>query len=575
MKFRIGWLSVAAVLVLAQAALAKPEFPSQLDQNCASQMRSPADPAAQARSAATLGDCGLCHAFDLGAGSGPAGGNVTSVGNSWNSNLDPFCTLAPMNQPPTLDPIGNQTVAIDQLLQVMLTASDADGDALGFAADPMPAGATLAGLQAGAAVFEWIPAANQAGLHSISFSVSDGALSDSETVVVTAGDVNAPPVLESIGDQQVALGEVLTLALSATDPENTALQFSVEGLPLEASFTDGMDGTAELVWVPMAPAGHDVTVTVTDSGDPPAAASETFRLTAIDPAVALRIDRARWTGRKLKIRGAGAVLREPVTIVDDESGAELGTRRARRNGAFRLGIRAFLVPCAVRAVTAEGSSPAFAVEGAPDDCGERILTRLREAEWDCEDFELEIRGDRAPAEAAVRFYDSQQVDVLLAETTSDRRGRFRLEQTLAAGPGALEVGVQAGPVELRVGPFPVERDDCDEDDDDSDDGDDETDDDDSDDADDETDDDDSDDADDETDDDDSDDADDDDGDDTDDDDSDDADDDDGDDTDDDDSDDADEDDGDDADDDDSDDADGDDADDDDSDDGDDDEDDEK
>ncbi len=99
------------------------------------------------------------------------------------------------NQPPVLGAIGNKVVVEGENLMITLTASDPDNDELTFSADPLLSGATL---DAQDGVFSWTPVSGQSGAYQITFSVSDGALSDSETVSVTvstaldpAGDLKA------------------------------------------------------------------------------------------------------------------------------------------------------------------------------------------------------------------------------------------------------------------------------------------------------------------------------------------------------------------------------------------------
>jgi len=62
---------------------------------------------------------------------------------------------------------------------------------------------------------------------TITFTVSDGELSDNATVTIIVNDVNRPPKLAPIGSKNVNEGETLTIILNATDPdEEDALIFS-------------------------------------------------------------------------------------------------------------------------------------------------------------------------------------------------------------------------------------------------------------------------------------------------------------------------------------------------------------
>jgi len=92
--------------------------------------------------------------------------------------------LVVANQPPVLDPVGDQTVALGSTLSLQLTASDPDGDALSFLATPLPLPAG-AGLDGAAGLFTFTPDEDDVGVIALTFIVSDGALTDSESVLIT------------------------------------------------------------------------------------------------------------------------------------------------------------------------------------------------------------------------------------------------------------------------------------------------------------------------------------------------------------------------------------------------------
>ncbi len=96
------------------------------------------------------------------------------------------------NTPPVLDPVGNQTVALGSTLSFALTGSDFEGDDLFFRAVPLPLpdGAHLDAVveQVGlpnAGLFAFTPSPEQVGDIVLTLSVSDGLLSDSESVIIT------------------------------------------------------------------------------------------------------------------------------------------------------------------------------------------------------------------------------------------------------------------------------------------------------------------------------------------------------------------------------------------------------
>lgn len=94
------------------------------------------------------------------------------------------------NEPPVLDPVGNQTVDLGSSLTIQLTASDPNGDLLSFMATPLPLpdNASLDGMTG---EFTFNPDETQVGTFDITFMVSDGVFTDEEPVTITVN--SAPP----------------------------------------------------------------------------------------------------------------------------------------------------------------------------------------------------------------------------------------------------------------------------------------------------------------------------------------------------------------------------------------------
>jgi hypothetical protein len=450
---------LAAALLFAAPAFAKSEFPARLDSACRSQGRTPPNPAELARATGVpYADCALCHDIDPARGRYPTGGNDNADGAAYKrGELDPFCTAAVVNQPPVLAPIGSVGVAVGQPVALLLTASDADGDALAFSAMGLPSGAVFLDGANGMAAFDWTP--TQAGNTAITFSVSDGTASDSERVVVTVGGVNAAPVLAPIGDQIVDVGTTLALEIQAMDPDGDALVFTAVGLPAGADFQDLGGGAAELVYAPSAAGAATVTVTVTDAGTPPESASETFALDAAGSPTGAgpTLEWAAWDvlDRELLGRGSGAPPDSPVTIVDAASEGALAVVRAGPTGRFAFEARTFLAPCTVRARSADGVlGIQSGVLNAPPGCGTAMLAHAK-PRWRCKGGMLTVRGGRGPAAGDVTVLDAATGATLSAAQT-DRRGRFRIVAAQRRGPAAVRLRFASGAGEWLLGPLAVD-----------------------------------------------------------------------------------------------------------------------
>jgi len=143
------------------------------------------------------------------------------------------------NNPPVLDPIGNKTA--NELVALTFTASASDpdeGQILTFSLVDAPEGAVINALSG---AFSWTPSEAQGpGEYTFDVCVSDGALSDCETITVTVSEVNVAPVLAEIGDKEVDELDTLEFVATATDadiPVQT-LVFSLAGeVPEGAAIT--------------------------------------------------------------------------------------------------------------------------------------------------------------------------------------------------------------------------------------------------------------------------------------------------------------------------------------------------
>jgi len=215
---------------------------------------------------------------------------VTDDGTPSTSDQETITiTVGDVNRPPVLNQIADRTVAEGDLLELILIATDPDGDNLSYAIGNAPAGATLVDHGDGTATFNWTPDFVQAGnFPSVLFIVTDdgtSSASDQEAITITVGDVNRPPVLNQTGDRTVAEGELLEFTLTATDPDGDNMSYVIGNMPTGAVFTDNGDGTATFSWTPdFAQAGNfpNVLFTVTDDGTPSTSDQETITITVGD-----------------------------------------------------------------------------------------------------------------------------------------------------------------------------------------------------------------------------------------------------------------------------------------------------
>ncbi|MBM4381538.1 MAG: tandem-95 repeat protein, partial [Deltaproteobacteria bacterium] len=139
--------------------------------------------------------------------------------------------VANTNRPPTVNTPAPRTVAEGALLAVSFTGSDPDGDALSWAAVPLPQGAAL---DAATGAFTWTPGYTQAGTWPMTLTVTDGAATATTSFSVAVTPTNRPPSLSGSGPAQVDEGTEWQLALNATDPDGTSVVLACTGLPAGA-----------------------------------------------------------------------------------------------------------------------------------------------------------------------------------------------------------------------------------------------------------------------------------------------------------------------------------------------------
>ncbi len=359
------------------------------------------------------------------------------------------------NRPPTLAAVGDQRVEPGVQLTVTFSATDPDGNALTFAVQPLPSGATLSGN-----LLAWMPSAGQVGSYPVTVRVTDDgtpSASDSEAIVITVGRVNRPPLLSPIGNRTVDLGQSARIAIMATDPDLDALVLACSGLPTGASFTDMRNGTGEILFAPTVASANSATCSATDNGLPPGAAQETFMLTARDPAPpagAPVIDEAAWDdahGGSLSVHGnvpasalptKGPKLRVDVfAVLADGTLVNLGRRIVGHDGSFQATLPTFIAPCQIAAGANGAISSPLAVSDAPASCNTELLMDIR-VQSSCSGFQLRAKGRHAAPGGVVLATELATGDALFQETVTPR-GTFAAKTRVGAFVHALDVRVQA------------------------------------------------------------------------------------------------------------------------------------
>ena len=195
-----------------------------------------------------------------------------------------------VNQPPVLASLDDVVVNEGEEVSFTVTASDPDGDALSFSVEGLPSGAIFEN-----GVFTWTPTDEQAGNYSVTFTVSDGELSDSDAITIIVIDRNmAPVVMEAeampfksnglqVGDCWALLGtgrieqgvelpfdgiyDIQIDAYGTPEGDGPVMVLTVDGVQVSSFVVNTTDLAAYSVPVQMAGGSHALAVEfVNDNG---------------------------------------------------------------------------------------------------------------------------------------------------------------------------------------------------------------------------------------------------------------------------------------------------------------------
>src|SRR4029453_13680320 len=191
---------------------------------------------------------------------------VQLIGNDGTvESLPDTVVITTQNSRPVANAGPDQTVFVGNTVHLDGSAShDAQGDALTYRGSlttvPIGSHATLSGPAAVQPSF----VADLPSTYVAQLIVNDGAMDSlPDTVMITTA--NRPPVLASIGNRTVVVGNTLVLQLTGTDPDGDPLTFTVDPLPANASldattgrftFTPGTSQAGTLVLTFKVSAGH-------------------------------------------------------------------------------------------------------------------------------------------------------------------------------------------------------------------------------------------------------------------------------------------------------------------------------
>jgi len=171
-----------------------------------------------------------------------------------------------VGEPPVLDPVGPQDAPEGETLALQLSATDPEDGAITWSVLPLPVGATLSA----GGLFQWTPPLDSVGCggfeeRNLTFRATDpDGNYASETVVISVLDTatGTPPAIDDPADRTVFSAHLLSIPLSADDPDGDSVSFAPQSLPAGAAVSaEGL-----LTWTPTeAQVGlHELSFSATD-----------------------------------------------------------------------------------------------------------------------------------------------------------------------------------------------------------------------------------------------------------------------------------------------------------------------
>jgi len=158
---------------------------------------------------------------------------------------DSSIVITPVNTPPVLAAIQDQTMIEGTIRTLAITATDLESVSFSFATENFPSFITLQNNGTGNDTITFVPPLGSVGVLNdmkvIVFDDGAPALSDTATFTLTVTR-NNPPVLTEIDDQTMVEGQSRLVAVSATDAQGDALTLVASNFPSFVSLRDNGNG---------------------------------------------------------------------------------------------------------------------------------------------------------------------------------------------------------------------------------------------------------------------------------------------------------------------------------------------
>jgi uncharacterized repeat protein (TIGR01451 family) len=202
-----------------------------------------------------------------------------------------YLTVTPVNDPPTLDLIGNVTVDEDSSPSTVKLTGIGTGasnevqalrvTAISSTPSLIPSPTIEYASPNAEGTLRFTPAPNAYGTNTVTVTIDDGGpenATTSRTFLVIVRPVNDLPVFSAIAPQRIDETKPLILTIVATDPDLPA-QTLIYSLAADAPLGSGINSTGQFIWTPteaQGPSTNVIALRVTDNGTPSLSATTNF-----------------------------------------------------------------------------------------------------------------------------------------------------------------------------------------------------------------------------------------------------------------------------------------------------------
>ncbi len=185
-------------------------------------------------------------------------------------------TVTAVDDAPSITSSAVTIATEDTLYSYDVDATDPENASLTYSLTSAPAGMTI---NASSGVIAWTPTEGVSSSGTVTVSVSDGGLSNTQSFTITVTAVNDAPVISSSSITTATQGVVYSYDVNATDAESGTLTFALTTSPAGMAINAS---TGVITWIPTNAQSlpgsdtHNVTVLVSDNGTPMLSDSQSF-----------------------------------------------------------------------------------------------------------------------------------------------------------------------------------------------------------------------------------------------------------------------------------------------------------